>query len=107
MAFDFISIERIARKSEHEPHGYNAEIQYGRKKISFKIYTEAFLSNIKNILIICNRFNYQPLDGDFRFRIEMPYQFKNLEKEVEQKLLDIQKSEQSENQKFKKRFLRD
>jgi hypothetical protein len=66
MAFEILSIERIARKFQQEPN-YLALIDYCGKKIECEFYTNALI--LYNGKIFCNRANFGKLNGSFYFRL--------------------------------------
>jgi len=68
MAFEFISIERIARKSEQEPT-HRALIKYNGREIYCEIKTNALILCYGNMF--CNKVNLSTrLNGDFYFGLE-------------------------------------
>jgi len=68
MAFEFISIKRIIRKSEQEPN-YKAVINYNGKKLCCEIKTNALI--LCHGEMFCNKVNLDTnLNGDFYFGLE-------------------------------------
>jgi len=68
MAFEFISINRIVRKSERQPN-YQTVIKYDNRDIDCDIYTNILILN--NGRMFCNKVNLSTkLNGDFYFRLE-------------------------------------
>jgi len=69
MAFEFISIERIIRKTEQQPN-YKSIIRYNGTEIPCEIFTNALITN--NGKDFFNRIDYShSLNGNFFLRVEV------------------------------------